>query len=391
MAPARLRRRRAGAAGPARRGRRRPCPATHAALGRRLLGRRRRRDRGRRPPSSAAPCSPARRHADRAAAPSSPTRRARRSRSAGWCPHEHDRGRQPRHARRRHAGARRPRRGPPRRLRARRLGHALLRRRPGRVHGRADGPAAAARCCSAAGPTRRCESAWHAAAGGQPGPPACSRPARSTSSRGRPGSRRVAELRPPQGDAVETVADLKARDGGQPRDPRQRASWSRPSSPHGLIDALLLTIHPLVLGCGRRLFAGEARRPVQARGVEADDDRRADHALRGEPEAGRPARPCSVWLVAALISTSTSSPGAASPLKFTTLLWRVRPRRREASVREVPSTSTSSVRPTKRCARSRARRWIDLDEALHALDATARAGGTRRRRRRPRCRGAASR
>ena len=67
--------------------------------------------------------------------------------------------------------------------------------------------------------------------------------------------------------------------------------------------------------------------------------------------------PASVWLVAESIRTCVSSPGAASPAKLTTLLWRVRPRRRSGSVRELPSTSTSSVRPTKRCARSRAPRW----------------------------------
>src|SRR5688500_20246744 len=47
----------------------------------------------------------------------------------------------------------------------------------------------------------------------------------------------------------------------------------------------------------------------------------------------------------------------ARPAKLTTLLWRVRPRRRLASVRDVPSTRTSIVRPTNRWARSRARRW----------------------------------
>src|SRR5262249_8483877 len=67
--------------------------------------------------------------------------------------------------------------------------------------------------------------------------------------------------------------------------------------------------------------------------------------------------PISVWLVADWISTGVSSPAAARPVKFTTLLWRVRPRWRSGSVREGPSTSTSSVRPTKRWARSRARRW----------------------------------
>jgi hypothetical protein len=57
-------------------------------------------------------------------------------------------------------------------------------------------------------------------------------------------------------------------------------------------------------------------------------------------------------LVAESIATGTISPGAARPTKFTVLPWRERPRKRDASVRDGPSTSTSSVRPTKRCERS---------------------------------------
>ena len=41
------------------------------------------------------------------------------------------------------------------------------------------------------------------------------------------------------------------------------------------------------------------------------------------------------------------------PSKLTALLWRLRPRRRVSSVRLVPSTRTSTERPTNRCARSR--------------------------------------
>ena len=66
--------------------------------------------------------------------------------------------------------------------------------------------------------------------------------------------------------------------------------------------------------------------------------------------------PVSVVEVALEISTSTSSPAAATPSKLTVLLWRVRPRSRVGSVRLGPSTRTSSVRPTKRCERSAARR-----------------------------------
>jgi dihydrofolate reductase len=56
-----------------------------------------------------------------------------------------------------------------------------------------------------------------------------------------------------KGDAVETVADLKERE--------ERnivllgsAELIHALLPHGLIDAFLLTIHPLVLGAGKRLF-----------------------------------------------------------------------------------------------------------------------------------------
>jgi dihydrofolate reductase len=56
-----------------------------------------------------------------------------------------------------------------------------------------------------------------------------------------------------EGDAVETVTDLKARADG---DIVILGSGELIGAllPHGLIDALLLTIHPLVLGSGRRLF-----------------------------------------------------------------------------------------------------------------------------------------
>src|SRR4249919_946224 len=67
--------------------------------------------------------------------------------------------------------------------------------------------------------------------------------------------------------------------------------------------------------------------------------------------------PASVCEVASVISTPTRSPGFASPSKLTALLWRVRPRSLVSSVRLAPSTSTSISRPTKRWARSAARRW----------------------------------
>src|SRR5512132_1311109 len=80
----------------------------------------------------------------------------------------------------------------------------------------------------------------------------------------------------------------------------------------------------------------------------------------------RRSEPLRVVEAAPEISTSTSSPGAAVPSKLTVLLWRVRPRSREGSVRLGPSTRTSTMRSRKRCARSRAR-LDELHEALHAL------------------------
>jgi dihydrofolate reductase len=58
------------------------------------------------------------------------------------------------------------------------------------------------------------------------------------------------------GDAVETVAGLKA---SEDRNFVILGSGELVQAllPHGLIDALLLTIHPLVLGSGRRLFGDD--------------------------------------------------------------------------------------------------------------------------------------
>ena len=57
-----------------------------------------------------------------------------------------------------------------------------------------------------------------------------------------------------QGDAAEAVADLKARTDGN-LVILGSGELIQALLPHGLIDAFLLTIHPLVLGSGRRLFA----------------------------------------------------------------------------------------------------------------------------------------
>src|SRR5262245_5929164 len=90
------------------------------------------------------------------------------------------------------------------------------------------------------------------------------------------------------------------------------------------------------------------------------DGRRAEESE--DPQAARLSSrsdPLSVVEVAAVMSTSTNSPGAAVPSKLTVLLCRVRPRSRVGSVRLGPSTRTSILRPTKRSPRSRARRWTN--------------------------------
>ena len=56
-----------------------------------------------------------------------------------------------------------------------------------------------------------------------------------------------------QGDAVETVRDLKARTEGN-LVILGSAELIQTLLPAGLIDAMLLTIHPLVLGGGKRLY-----------------------------------------------------------------------------------------------------------------------------------------
>src|SRR4029077_21241690 len=82
---------------------------------------------------------------------------------------------------------------------------------------------------------------------------------------------------------------------------------------------------------------------------------RPDLAARACDEDAHQAATLAAWTprrvvdVASPIRTSTSSPGSASPEKFTVVLRRVRPRRSVGSVRLGASTSTCSTRPT-RCA-----------------------------------------
>jgi dihydrofolate reductase len=59
-----------------------------------------------------------------------------------------------------------------------------------------------------------------------------------------------------EGDAVESVAELKSREEGGIVI-LGSGELIGALLPHGLIDAFLLTIHPLVLGSGRRLFGDD--------------------------------------------------------------------------------------------------------------------------------------
>lgn len=70
------------------------------------------------------------------------------------------------------------------------------------------------------------------------------------------------------------------------------------------------------LSCPRRLGGSAARRP----GGPASAAWRALSAQRAVARASNDASPMSVWLVALVICTSTSSPGSARPEKLTTLL-----------------------------------------------------------------------
>src|SRR2546423_9792217 len=59
-----------------------------------------------------------------------------------------------------------------------------------------------------------------------------------------------------------------------------------------------------------------------------------DGYYRAQPtRASRLSSPASVVLVAESICTRANAPGAATPAKFTVLLWRIRPRKRDGSVR----------------------------------------------------------
>ncbi len=59
-----------------------------------------------------------------------------------------------------------------------------------------------------------------------------------------------------EGDAVDTVAELKSREDGNIVI-LGSGELVRALLAHGLIDAFILTIHPLVLGSGRRLFGDD--------------------------------------------------------------------------------------------------------------------------------------
>ena len=90
------------------------------------------------------------------------------------------------------------------------------------------------------------------------------------------------------GDATQTVAELKARTEGN-LVILGSAELIHPLLPHGLIHGMLLTIHPLVLGSGKRLFPEGAL----ARYTLAESQPTTTGVLitRYERAAGTPARP----------------------------------------------------------------------------------------------------
>jgi dihydrofolate reductase len=90
-----------------------------------------------------------------------------------------------------------------------------------------------------------------------------------------------------QGDAVETVRDLKARTDGN-LVILGSAELIHALLPAGLIDAMLLTIHPLVLGSGKRLYPDALAR---FRLVESKPTTTGVLITRYEREAATPAPP----------------------------------------------------------------------------------------------------
>src|SRR5439155_13594963 len=101
---------------------------------------------------------------------------------------------------------------------------------------------------------------------------------------------------------------------------------------------------------------------VMAVADETEREVRADLPGRAGDEnphtaTGTACAPRRVVDVAPSIRTSTSSPAAATPVKFTVVFRRVRPRNSDGSVRLGPSTRTSSTRPMRSWLRSCATRW----------------------------------
>src|SRR5919206_280946 len=88
----------------------------------------------------------------------------------------------------------------------------------------------------------------------------------------------------------------------------------------------------------------EARGAAVMRGVSAEVAD-VEAAVPAEGATGTSWAPRRVVEVAPSIRTSTSSPGCASPAKFTVVLRRVRPRRSDASVRLGPPASPRSLPP----------------------------------------------
>ena len=115
---------------------------------------------------------------------------------------------------------------------------------------------------------------------------------------------------------------------------------------------LLIRLHRLSVPAHEHMFA-----------------RRADGKRRSRAGTSRlSCSPTSVWLLASWISTSTYSPGWARPAKLTTLLWRVRPRRRRRVGARRPLDEHLERAPDEALRALAGAPLDDLDEALHALD-----------------------
>ena len=168
---------------------------------------------------------------------------------------------------------------------------------------------------------------------------------------------RACELPRASGRAARSEVARRGRQRDQPRRRRGRSSRrSRcgPARPGSRTSQPSTAAAALAGG-----WAARCAEPPDGRRPRGDDAAQpsARAASSSSPEASGWSRPD---------TDPVSSPGAASPAKLTTLLCRVRPRRRSGSVARAPSTSTSTVRPTNRW-RARAPAAARPREPFHAL------------------------